>query len=264
MTGTGLVRDIEEDGFVVLPNVVPQAVADATVDAIDRRRQLLERLNPALLLQALRRGMFPMWNAEEQWVVRGLPSVRDPFVALHRSEHLWSSMDRCGFRPRGLVSPMGLDPHWDDDHDRWDFAAFQGVAALIPSTLGAGEFICWPSAYRAYRDGGRSAAERESSSRTSMRVHVELPLGALLIFDYRLLHATGPHEGTQSRAVQYVSHSPVSGAAERRRRIDCWQRGLWRGDTKDALYELPDQAQPSLSPDGFRALMGDDQEFFSL
>jgi Phytanoyl-CoA dioxygenase (PhyH) len=249
-------NQLAEEGYVVVPDVVPTALTDAAVHAIRRRCESLYSLYPDELTAALQRGLFPLWNARELWAIRGFPQVRQLFSALGNAGPMWSSFDRCGYRPEGHPSSQGLPPHWDDDFTRWDFAAFQGVIALLPSIRGDGEFICYPSAYRAYRAQGKTSAERENNSRELSPTHVELPQGAVLIFDYRLLHGTAQHHGSNPRAVQYVTYVPSSGRVERQRRVECWKRGTWRGTTKDPTYTVPDEKRPPLTPDGLMALLG--------
>jgi len=245
---------LEGKGFVVIRGAVGSTLVDAALEALERRRAVLTAIEPEAIDQAMQSGFFPMWNASALWRIRELSSLREPFEIIYGTKNLWVSLDRCGYRPAGSDHRGSLKLHWDDDCSRWDFAKVQGVVALSTAERCEGCFVCAPSLYRTYRERGRYVADQLLQGGAVDTLDIELRPGDLLLFDYRLAHGTAVHRGPRVRAVQYLAFVPAGGVAERLRRLQCWETGVWRGRASSQAYRVPDEQAPPLTEAGWRAL----------
>lgn len=237
----GLRAEIEQNGFVVVPGVVPQSQLDAVVadihahvgaDPADRATWY----RPGIVSGA---GMVEMYQYQSMWDNRQHPRVHDVFAEILGTERLWVTLDRTNFKPPAdpahpEYSGSGFI-HWDTDISRFPDIRFgvQGVLALTDTDERMGGFQCVPELYRdlaPYLDRRRSQGlELQRVDLTGYSItKVPLRAGDLVIWSTLLPHGNGQNTSDRPRLAQYLSMHPAreDNATARETRIRCWQQCL--------------------------------------
>ena len=98
----------EEHGYVVLPNIVPQANVDAVINAIWTFLQV-DRNDPETWYDApiSKHGMLEMYQHQSLWDNRQHPDIHRAFTDIWGTEKLWVSIDRAN------MNPPARQPDWD-------------------------------------------------------------------------------------------------------------------------------------------------------
>ena len=249
----------EENGYVVLPNAVPQENLDAMVAAIweflqidpdDRegwyRYQPYTRDNRCSPISAA--GMVEIYQHQALWDNRQHPKVHQAFAQIWGTEKLWVSLDRANMKPparedrpewcnKGMI-------HWDTDTSKQPIPfGVQGVLYLTDTTQDQGGFQCVPGFHRSFDDWVKTQpADRNPRhpDLTGLEVKsVAGKAGDLLIWHRLLAHGNGHNTADEPRLAQYISMSPAPAdiSQARQPRIDSWQERRpapnWPGDSRD-------------------------------
>ncbi len=272
----GDVQFFDDNGYLVVPNAVPQPNLDAVIAAIfdflDMKRDAPESWYDA------RRGNHAIVHLHQHpalWANRQHPRVYGAFADLLANEKLWVSMDRAGMKPpvnpkfpeyedRGFV-------HWDADTSKpLDGPLFvQGVLALTDTHENMGGFCCVPGFHKNLAQW----IEEQPSDRNPRKPNlsrlpegfqvtpIPMKAGDLLIWNRFLAHGNGRNEGARPRLAQYITMFPANDNEEyRQSRVDCFQKKQapdgWENEIPE-LYRGRETKYPAaeLSPLG-RKLLG--------
>lgn len=273
--GVSLRTRLEEQGYVVVPGVVPAAETAAVArdvfahvgaDPRDRESWYQERWISGA-------GMVEMYHYQSMWDTRQHPAVHAAFAAVLGTPRLWVSLDRCNLKPPADARHPKLDfkgmMHWDVDVTRHPALPFsvQGVLALTDTDAAMGGFHCLPDLYRdlpAALERRRAAGEDPRRPDTGRYPTVQVPAraGDLIIWSTLLPHGNGENTSDRPRLAQYISMHPArpdAGAAEAR--VELWRHNLpprgtpFPGDPR--RIEEAREAPARLTPLGRRLLGAD-------
>ncbi len=275
-TAVSLLRaQIEEQGYVVVPQVVPPENVAAVVADIWRHTGARPDDRESWYLPGVisPHGMVQMYHYQSMWDNRQHPAVHRTFADIFGTERLWVSLDRTNLKPPAdPAHPEHNDPgfiHWDTDTSKYPDIPFrvQGVLALVDTDERMGGFQCVPRLYQELGDWiARQPADRNPRKPEIDGYPIEqIPLraGDMVIWSTLLPHGNGHNRSDQPRLAQYISMGPAQEEAEevRQTRIDCWRRRLpmpspaFRPDPRGVEEG---QEPPHLTPLG-RKLLGLDR-----
>jgi ectoine hydroxylase-related dioxygenase (phytanoyl-CoA dioxygenase family) len=235
-------RRLEEQGYVVVPTVVPGENLEAVLadiwshtgaDAHNRDSWYQsERISP--------NGMVEMYHYQSMWDNRQHPRVHQVFSDLFGSEKLWVSLDRTNLKPPADPRYPHFDSkgfiHWDIDINRYPDIPFgvQGVLALTDTDEEMGGFQCIPEMYQELDAWiARKRQEQQPLSRnpdiTGYSItKVPLHAGDMVIWSKLMPHGNGRNVSDRPRLAQYITMSLAQEGSEeeRQKRINCWQHNL--------------------------------------
>lgn len=251
----------EENGYVVVPNAVPQANLDALVEQIWAFLEMDENDQDSwykykpytredLCSPISEAGMVEMYQHQALWDNRQHPRIHQVFSEILGTERLWVSLDRANMKPpdrpdRPEWGHTGMI-HWDIDTDAVplvegeDIAATwrpdpathlgtQGVLYLTDTDADQGGFQCIPGFHRTFYDWIKTQpADRNPKfpDMTGLEVKVvDGKAGDLVIWHRLLPHGNGHNRSTRPRLAQYILMSPADEGdeAQRRERIRGWR-----------------------------------------
>ena len=264
---------VEQNGYVVVPGVVPWQNLDAVIADIwqhtgARPGDRESWYRPGIISP---HGMVEMYHYQSMWDNRQHPRVHEVFADILGTERLWVSLDRVNLKPPAdpahpEYAGTGFI-HWDVDISRYPDLPFglQGVLALTDTDESMGGFQCAPELYRDLR-AGRATLPADGKSRTPdltsyTITKVAMRAGDLLIWSTLLPHGNGHNVSQRPRLAQYISMhvAEEDNEAKRRARINCWRNRLppphasFPGDTRKIEEQLGQPAE--LTPLG-RKLLG--------
>jgi ectoine hydroxylase-related dioxygenase (phytanoyl-CoA dioxygenase family) len=224
----------EENGYVVVPNVVPKANLDAVVDVVWDFLQM-DRNDPATWYSQppwhSRAGMAHVYHHQALWNNRQAPRIHQAFSELFGTEKLWVSLDRANMNPpvRPDWDYQGFI-HWDFDPLTWPIGVrVQGVLCLTDTEEAQGGFQCVPGSHKIVPEivaRQQPDANLRSPDITGLTVkHLGGKAGDLIIWHTGLLHGNGRNETDRPRLAQYISMFPAKEEDEelRQQRVDSWR-----------------------------------------
>ncbi len=156
VVGSSLRTEIEQNGYVIVPGVVPAENLRAVVDDIwshvgadpgDRESWY----KPGIVAST---GMVEMYHRQSMWNNRQHPRVHEVFSEVHGTDRLWVSIDRVNLKPPADPAHPEHDHkgfiHWDTDTSLYPNIPFrvQGVLALTDTDESMGGFQAIPEMYR--------------------------------------------------------------------------------------------------------------------
>ncbi len=230
----------KHNGYVIIPNAVPQANLDAVIDLLWTFQEM-DRNDPSTwyrpplrqieMTELVNSGMVEVYNHQALWGNRQHPHVYDAFVDVWGTEKLWVTIDRANLnmpiRPghtfEGFI-------HWDIDTGLDPLpVGVQGTLTLNDTTEDMGGFQCVPELYRNYAEWVQTQpADRNTWMPDVTGFEVERVLtkaGDLLIWDSMLAHGIRPNHSDTPRMVQYISMMPAQEHDEERK---AWRIASWR------------------------------------
>ncbi len=231
-------QDLEffrENGYVVVPNAVPQENLDAAIAAI---WQFLDAdpNNPETWYgPPLRKdGMVEIYQHQALWDNRQHPRVYGAFADIFGNEKLWVSMDRASMKPPPHPDYPEYDSkgfvHWDCDTSKLPLPfGVQGVLYLTDTTEDMGGFRCIPGFHKNLEEWIKTQpADRNPRAPDLTGLEVKpIPgkAGDLLIWDRLLAHGNGHNTSNRPRMAQYITMSPARDDENaRRQRIERWEK----------------------------------------
>ena len=271
-------RFLDEQGYVVVPGVVPPDNCEAVIDAIwgfldMDRNHLADCYRPPLKPG----GMIEMYQHQALWNNRQYPKLYETFAALLGTWELAVTIDRVGMKlPQNLAYPeydhKGFT-HWDVDTSKLPIGfGVQAVLCLCDTDATMGGFQCVPGFHRdleawiatqpADRDPHRPDLSRLPDG---MKVTpIPARQGDLIVWNTLLAHGNGHNVSDRPRYSQYISMFPANHLSDeaRQHRIECWRNRLppggrtFPGDARE--IEQTRQTTAELSPLG-RKLLGLDR-----
>ncbi len=275
ITSTSLRTQIEQNGYVVVPGVVPAALRERVLDDIwqhtgarpDDRESWYK---PGIVASS---GMVEMYHYQSMWDTRQYPRVHDVFSDVLGTDHLWVTLDRVNLKPPADPRHPEHDHkgfiHWDTDTTKYPDIPFrvQGVLALTDTDDRMGGFQCVPDLYRSLAEWiARQQADRHPRKPELTGYTIErIPMraGDLVIWSTLMPHGNGHNVSDLPRLAQYISMFQATeyDDAARAVRINCWRNHLpppgaaFPGDPR----KLEEQNPPAeLTPLG-RQLLGLDR-----
>jgi hypothetical protein len=144
----------QENGYVVVPNAVPQENLDAAIAAIWEFLDADPNDPETWYRPPLRQdGMVEMYQHQALWDNRQHPRLHAAFADIYGTPELWVSMDRAGMKPPSHPAHPAYDSkgfvHWDCDTSKLPRPfAVQGVLCLTDTTEDMGGFRCIPGFHR--------------------------------------------------------------------------------------------------------------------
>lgn len=271
----------EENGYVIIPNAVPQENLDRMVEAIwwfldmdpeDSetwyKHKPFTRDNRCSPISA--GGMVEMYQHQAIWDNRQHPRVYQAFAEIWGEEKLWVSLDRANMKPparedkpdwnnRGMI-------HWDLDTSQQPIQfGVQGVLYLTDTAEDQGGFQCVPGFNNTFEEWVKTQPEDRNPHHpdlTGLDVRsIPGKAGDLLIWHRLLAHGNGHNTSDKPRLAQYITMSPArtDDEAARQARVASWQERRpmpnWPGDPR--AWEKEKQQTAELTPLG-RKLLGAD------
>lgn len=259
----------QENGYVVLPNAVPQENLDAVVAGIWAYQGQDPRDPESWYRRPDGRftSMIEMYHHQAMWDNRQSERIYGAFVDLWQTEKLWVSLDRVSMNPPAR-------PEWDyDGFVHWDIdttldplpKVIQGVLYLTDTTEDQGGFQCVPGFHKRFGEWVKSQPADRDPRRPDLSGLRVKPIagkaGDLIIWDALLPHGNGRNRSTQPRLAQYITMYPAreQNEEERRLRIQAWQERLpprgkaFPGDPRELEQK---SGQPAQLTDLGRRLLG--------
>ena len=269
---SALRSQLDEQGYVVVRDVIPQENLDAVIADIWRHTGASpsDRESWYQPDRISGNGMVEMYHYQSMWNNRQHPHLYQTFVDVLGTERLWVTLDRTNLKPPADARHPRYDHkgfiHWDADTSTYPNVAFgvQGVLALTDTDESMGGFQCVPELYRDLGEWiARQPADRDPS-RPDLTGYTITPVplraGDMVIWTDCSRMATG--------TICQIGHAwpnismglaNEEDAAARQARITSWQKRLppegsaFPGDPRKIEEQLPEP--PDLTPLG-RKLLG--------
>jgi len=235
---TGLRAEIERNGYVIVPGVVPPQLLNPVAADIWRHTgadpgDRESWYKPGIIAST---GMVEMYHYQSMWDVRQSPKVYEAFAEVHGTEKLWVSIDRTNFKPPADPAHPQHDHkgfiHWDTDTSLYPNIPFrvQGVLALTDTVADMGGFQCIPDLYQeldawiAAQPADRDPRKPDTTGFTISKLAMHA--GDLVIWTTLLPHGNGHNVSSRPRLAQYVTMNPADedNLEARQTRISCWQQ----------------------------------------
>lgn len=264
-----------ENGYVVVPNAVPQANLDALINVIwdfmdmDRddpdswyRPGDGDDSTPKLSSA----GMAELYQHQALWDNRQHPRVHGAFADIWGMEKLWVSLDRVNLNPpaRADWDFQGF-VHWDIDTSLRPLPnRVQGVLSLVDVPADAGGLQVVAGFHRQFEEWVKTQpADRDprQPDMTGLELRsLSMQAGDLVIWNSLLPHGTGRNNSTRPRLAQYITMLPAQADDEalRQERISLWrerkspERRAFPGDPRG--WESERGATAQLTPLGEKLL----------
>lgn len=234
----------KENGYLVVPNVVPQENLDAVIDALWEFLEM-DRNDPKdWYREPLRtNGMVELYQHQALWDNRQHPQMYQAFSELLGIPNLWVSFDRVCMKPPQHPEHPEYDfkgfIHWDADTTKRPLPTdVQGVLCLADTEVDQGGFQCVPALYRDFeRWVTTQPADRNPFHPDLTGYEIERiagKAGDLIIWSRMLPHGNGRNVSGRPRLAQYLTlfeADPPEALAKswgggREERIGQWRRRL--------------------------------------
>lgn len=265
----------DENGYVVVPHVVPPENLQAVITAVWEFLEMAPDDSSTWYPPDRRGSLAHLHQHQSLWENRQHPRLYRAFAEILGTEKLWVSMDRASMKPpidprfphyneRGFI-------HWDLDTAKPlpERLGVQGVLALADTTAEMGGFQCIPGFHRILADWIREQPEdRNPRSPDLSRLPpgyaatpIPMQAGDLVIWNRLLAHGNGRNTGTRPRLAQYITMHPArDDEALRQERIACWRERCapshWQRDIPEKFRGREQRFPPAeLTPLG-RKLLG--------
>ncbi|MEM7020634.1 MAG: phytanoyl-CoA dioxygenase family protein [Pseudomonadota bacterium] len=226
------------EGWVLVEDAVPDALLEPVVDLICDYWQVDRyQCDPTRKFEEVINGIVPVHQHQAMWDIRQWPTLYKAFSKIHDTEKLWVSMDRLSYKPtvsQRLKKDKGAPNAIHIDMDlRKPRSYVQGVVYLTDTPEERGAWECVPEIFREIRDGKRASFRWAEDVSYYEIVRVPAKAGSIVIWDSRTPHGSGFNWSDIPRFAQYVTMNPIGDEAERKKRVDVWQRcqapDYWRG-----------------------------------
>ena len=236
---TVLRHQLDQEGYIVLPHIVPAehlsaVVKDICVHTGADLNKPVTWYKPSIINA---NGMVEMYHYQSMWDNRQHPAIHRVFAEIFGTEKLWVSIDRTNFKPPLHDQHPEFDSqgfiHWDVDIRKYPKIPFgvQGVLALTDTDEDMGGFQCVPALYKELEAWVKRQHDTQQLSRTPNLAgysitKVPLRAGDMVIWRNLLPHGNGVNRSPRPRLAQYISMSPAHEYAIQtvQTRINCWQQ----------------------------------------
>jgi ectoine hydroxylase-related dioxygenase (phytanoyl-CoA dioxygenase family) len=236
---TVLRRQLDQEGYIVVPRMVPEENLSAVIKDICSHTGA-DLNNPATWYKPSiinTHGMVEMYHYQSMWDNRQYPAIHKVFAEIFETEKLWVSIDRTNFKPPVDEQYPEFNNrefiHWDVDIRKYPNLSFgvQGVLALTDTDENMGGFQCIPELYKELDTWVKRQQEVQELTRMpnlSDYTITKVPLhaGDIVIWRNLLPHGNGVNRSPQPRLAQYISMSLAHeyDIQAVQTRINCWQQ----------------------------------------
>jgi hypothetical protein len=260
----------DEQGYLVIQGVVPAADCEAVVDIIfDFLEMNRDDPDDWYRLPLKPGGMIEMYQNQALWNNRQNPRLYQAMTELRRTEKLWVTIDRAGFKPPQHLAHPDYDhkgfTHWDVDTSKLPVPfGIQGVLCLTDTDPDMGGFQCIPGFHRNLEEWIATQPANRNPFMPDMTDLEVVPIpakqGDFIVWNSRLAHGNGQNVSRKPRFSQYISMTAAQEQNEemRRHRVECWRNRLppgnkvFPGDPREV--EQKRYATAELTPLGRRLL----------
>ncbi|MFT5088127.1 MAG: ectoine hydroxylase-related dioxygenase (phytanoyl-CoA dioxygenase family) [Candidatus Latescibacterota bacterium] len=258
----------QENGYVVIPNAVPQENLDRMVETIWQfldmdpddsetwyKYKPYTRDDRSSPISGA--GMVEMYQHQALWDNRQHPKIHQVFSEIWDDEKLWVSLDRANMKPparddRPEWGHQGMI-HWDVDTSEQPIRfGVQGVLYLTDTAENQGGFQCVPGFNNTFEEWVKTQPEDRNPHQPDLAdlqvKSIAGKAGDLLIWHKLLAHGNGHNTSDKPRLAQYITMSPAPKDNEEARqgRIKAWQERRpmsdWPGDSRDWEHERQESA----------------------
>ena len=206
-----------EEGYLVVPNVVPDDLCDRVIKAmLDYVSVDLNDESTWYYRNADGHGIIPLHHHQALWDLRQCPGIHGAHADLYGTDNLWVSNDRVSFKPPASEESLNWSRervHWDADPWTLKQLMTQGLVYLTDTAENQGAFTCVPSIYknlRQYLPEHASDEDRRYPRVTEEDlIHVGGRKGSLVIFHRLMPHTSDLNRSDKPRFVQYVTMVPA-------------------------------------------------------
>jgi ectoine hydroxylase-related dioxygenase (phytanoyl-CoA dioxygenase family) len=237
-THSALRRQLEEQGYVVVPNVLPKENLEAVLSDIwthtgARPDDRESWYRPDRIRYA---GMIEMYHYQSMWNNRQHPNVHQVFSDIFGTEKLWVSLDRTNLKPPADDRYPDFNPagfmHWDTAIEKYPDIPFsvQGVLALTDTDESMGGFQCVPELYQNLAEWlARRPEDQKANNKPDLTgcsiTKVPAKAGDMIIWHVLLPHGNGYNASDRPRLAQYITMSLAQeqNTALREERVNCWR-----------------------------------------
>ena len=268
MATAGLRQTFIDEGYLVIPGVIPPGLCEAVIDAIreftgvDPDRPGVDEVDRFAGL-----GIVPIHHHQALWDVRQHPALHEVFARLYADERLWVTIDRAGYKPPASAATRDWEMaavHWDCNPWRQVEFGIQGLVYLTDTSEDQGAFSCVPSIYRNL-DRWLADHDEQTGRRPDIGSEPLVPVagaaGSLVVFHRLMPHTNGRNLSDRPRLAQYVSMDPAGAEAARIERIGLWQDKMppaWAARQKVPGQVVPEPGEPATLTALGRKLLGVD------
>ncbi|NKB98458.1 MAG: hypothetical protein GKR90_08200 [Pseudomonadales bacterium] len=242
----------EEQGYLLVPNVVPASLCEAVVSCV-AAWLAIDPIDPSTWPDPEGHGIVPLHHAQALWQVRQHPQVHEVFATLYAQQALWVSFDRASFKGPGHETNLLAEPiHWDGDPTNLKDDSFQGLVYLRDTGVDQGAFCCVPGIYRDLSSYATNHVEAIRTRKPSGISESEIDVvggnqGSLLIWNRKLPHSSTVNRSGQPRWVQYVAMDLARSEQARLERIKMFEDRLppkWAEIQKVPGQQIPEPFEP--------------------
>lgn len=240
-----------ENGYLVVPDVIPQADCQAVIDIIFDFLGM-DPGDPGDWYRSplISYGLVELYHHQALWNNRQNEKLYRVFAELLGTEKLLTSIDRVSFKPpRHLRHPEYDTPgfiHWDIDTSRLP-APFgvQGGLYLCDTDETMGGFQCIPGFHNELEEWiSKQPVDRDPfvPDLANLRpTPIPARAGSVVLWDTRMAHGSAHNVSDKPRFAQFISMFPAErlGQQEVAKRIDDWRARRAPG----AEYGFPGDAR---------------------
>jgi len=204
----------DENGYVVVPEVITEAEARALADVVwafvgaDPQDPTTWKLTDHGI-------MVQLFQHPALTPARTSPRLLKAFSQIWGTADLWTSLDRVSFNPpvRPGVEFPGPRLHWDISLAPPVVFQVQGMIYLTDTTAEQGAFEAVPGFHRRIDAWLESLPEGADPRRVDLSAgarRIAANAGDLIIWHSALPHGASPNTGDRPRLAQYVTQYPAS------------------------------------------------------
>ena len=206
----------QENGYIVVRDVVPAPLLDAVVRTIEEfLGKDLDNPDDWYKEPMYPGGIVNMNAHQSMWETRQHPLLHQAFSQIWGTEKLRVSVDRTNMNPpTGPLWDHEGTIHWDmDSTERPVPMRVQGVLCLSDTESDQGGFQCVPGFHRRLEEWSSTQPQDRPPSRpdtTGMHI-VDVPASAgdLIIWHSALPHGNSRNRTDRPRLCQYITMSPA-------------------------------------------------------
>ncbi|MFK0571761.1 phytanoyl-CoA dioxygenase family protein [Endozoicomonas sp.] len=242
---------LQESGYIIVPDLVPQQLLQPAVEAITQFLDVdLDQPSTWYRKNLGSNGIVPIHHHQAIWDIRQYPPLYRLYADLLKTEDLWARLDRASFKPPWRPEyPDEKDNspiHLDSDPEKVFLPRYQGILYLMDTADNQGAFCCVPSLYQ----GKKTTLDRDSLffSDEELNGHDIVNLGGkagtFILWDSRLPHASSLNHHDQPRLTQYITMHPA-GKQDHNEEDQAGRIQLWREKRAPERWRnLPFQQDP--------------------
>lgn len=246
-----------EQGYLLVPGIVPQANCRAVVDAIFKFLGMSPDKPEDWYRPPLRQrsgGMVEMYHDQSEWDNRQLPQIYEMYRDLFGEEQLAINIDRVSMK----LPESPAHPDWVDDgfvhldvEPRGGYwsqnQGIQGVLYLTDTDATMGGFRCVPGFHNKIKAWALSPEKDRAPDPPDFSkeeaVYIPGKAGDFVVWDFLLPHGNGRNRSPRPRFAQYLTMTIAKGTddATRQDRIRRW---------RDRVPNFIDESKQKFQPTG--------------